>query len=543
MGGLRQRLLRAFAAGRRQGLSPLRFGAEPASAMGTWAYSAAPVIAVPGKRRAYWAAAPGVRRRGGCWTTTRSFASSGAEAVEVEEAPAGDLASSEAEEPQLESLTPTAVVKLLDKYIIGQQDAKKAVAVALRNRWRRMRIPGDLRSEVVPKNILMIGPTGCGKTEIARRLAKLADAPFVKVEATKFTEVGFHGRDVDQIIRDLVENAIVHARARMKRKIAKKVEAAVEEKLLELLVGTEGEVGDKTKESFRDLLREGQLESRRVEYEPPTPSRVPPSLDLSGGAQEIQVAFARALGGGPKREGKKKLKVSEARPLIEEAEAERLINNENLVKEAIANVEADGIVFIDEIDKIVVSGEQRYGADASNEGVQRDLLPIIEGSTVTTKHGNVETDFILFICSGAFHSCKPSDMMAELQGRLPIRVELKGLSSKDFYRILTEPENSMVKQQVALLATEGVTLEFTDAAVKEVSRVAEEVNRSVDNIGARRLHTILERILEDISFNAPEIAAEAKANGTEAKRVIDLEDVQKSVGPLMTRTDLSKYVL
>mmetsp|Transcript_34225 Transcript_34225/g.87540 ORF Transcript_34225/g.87540 Transcript_34225/m.87540 type:complete len:543 (-) Transcript_34225:315-1943(-) len=479
---------------------------------------------------------------------TRGFAASAPEvATEGTDKPADaePAAGVDVEPQQLDALTPTTVVKLLDKFIIGQADAKKAVAVALRNRWRRMRLQEDLRQEVVPKNILMIGPTGCGKTEIARRLAKLADAPFVKVEATKFTEVGYHGRDVDQIIRDLVENAIVHTRARMKREIASSLSHAVEEKLLDLLTGSDGEAGDQTRESFRTLLREGELDNRTVEYERPA-SRMPTAIDLSGNnpAQEIQVALTRALGQPGKKEGKKKMTVSEARPLIEEAQTERLINQEAVVKEALASTEADGIVFIDEIDKIVVSSESRnYGSDASSEGVQRDLLPIIEGSTVSTKHGNVETDHILFICSGAFHSSKPSDMMAELQGRLPIRVELKGLSSKDFYRILTEPQNSMIKQQVALLATEGLTLEFTDAAVNEVSRVAEEVNRSVDNIGARRLHTILERILEDISFTAPEIVAEAKANGTEAKRVIDLEDVQKSVGPLMSRMDLSKYVL
>jgi len=441
-------------------------------------------------------------------------------------------------DPTMDALTPSAVVRLLDKHIVGQQEAKRAVAVAMRNRWRRQRLPEKLRSEVVPKNILMIGPTGCGKTEIARRLAKLADAPFVKVEATKFTEVGFHGRDVDQIIRDLVDNAIVHARARMKRKMAAQVNGAVEEKILDLLIGETND--DTTREQFKGCLRNGDLEARTIEMDQPQKPKISIPSDGTIGGQELGFIFTKL---GKKDGGKKKMTIKEARPLIEEAEMERLISTESLAKEAISSVESDGIVFIDEIDKIVSNSETRYGADASSEGVQRDLLPIIEGSTVSTKYGNVETDFILFICSGAFHSSKPSDMLAELQGRLPIRVELKGLNAKDFYRILTEPETNMIRQQVELLATEGLSVEFTDAAIHEISRVAEEVNRSLDNIGARRLHTVLEKILEEVSFNAPELAIAAEAEGTKAVRTIDKADVEEAVGALVKRVDLSKYVL
>jgi ATP-dependent HslUV protease ATP-binding subunit HslU len=345
-------------------------------------------------------------------------------------APPAPAAAPPAEQPAASTsdLTPRQVVEMLDRYIVGQSAAKKAVANALRNRWRRHRVASPLREEIVPKNILMIGPTGCGKTEIARRLAKLSDAPFVKVEATKFTEVGFHGRDVDQIIRDLVENAILMVRARLRRDNAAAIEAAVEERILGALVGEHA--SRDTKESFRALFREGALDDREVEIEAPAPAaRVP----LGGGGgpdssiQEMVIRVDRLMGRG-RGEGKRRMKVSEARPLVAEAEAERFASAEAVTREAVAAAEQDGIVFIDEIDKIVSSAEYRYGADASSEGVQRDLLPIIEGSVVSTKHGNVNTDYILFICSGAFHQCKPSDMLAELQGRLPIRVELKGLT-------------------------------------------------------------------------------------------------------------------
>ena len=402
-------------------------------------------------------------------------------------------------------------------------------------------MPSPLREEIVPKNILMIGPTGCGKTEIARRLAKLADAPFVKVEATKFTEVGFHGRDVDQIIRDLVDNAILMVRLRMRRDHKAAIDKAVEDRLVSALVGEHAT--PETRAAFRQLYRDKELEDREVEVDvPAAPQRMPFGGGAPGEApsmQEMVIRVDRLFRGG-KDGSKRKLKISEARPLIEEQEAERFINSEAVTREAIAATEADGIVFIDEIDKIVTSSEYRYGADASSEGVQRDLLPIIEGSTVSTKHGNVNTDHILFICSGAFHSAKPSDMLAELQGRLPVRVELKGLTQEDFYRILTEPEANMILQQQALLSTENVDLHFTDSAIREISRVAEEVNTSVDNIGARRLHTILERIVEDISFDAPE---KSRENGAKLTVVVDKEDVLEKIGDLLKKQDLSKYVL
>jgi ATP-dependent HslUV protease ATP-binding subunit HslU len=396
----------------------------------------------------------------------------------------------------------------------------------------------------------MIGPTGCGKTEIARRLAKLADAPFVKVEATKFTEVGFHGRDVDQIIRDLVDNAIIMVKQRMRREQQVAINKAVEDRLVAALVGEHAT--SETRAAFRQLYRDGELEDREVEIEvPSSPQRMMP-LGGAGGDTNIQEMVIRVdrlfrNGKGGAGEGKRKLKISEARPLVEDQEAERFINSEAVTREAIAATESDGIVFIDEIDKIVSSSEYRYGADASSEGVQRDLLPIIEGSVVSTKHGNINTDYILFICSGAFHSCKPSDMLAELQGRLPVRVELKGLTQEDFYKILTEPEANMITQQQALLATENVELHFTDAAIKEISKVAEEVNTSVDNIGARRLHTIIERIVEDISFEAPDktrdVNGEVGTGSGKVTVVIDKEDVVEKIGDLLKKQDLSRYVL
>ena len=427
-----------------------------------------------------------------------------------------------------------------------QSEAKRAVAVALRNRWRRHKVGPPLKQEIVPKNILMIGPTGCGKTEIARRLAKLADAPFVKVEATKVTEVGFHGRDVDTIIRDLVDNALVLTRTKMRARLASAVTAAVEDKLLDLLMGDAA--SGSSRDTFRELYREGKLEDRIVESEMPE-SRAPrPNMDNqireAGSAQDI-MAIMQKLGSGRRGGEKRKMRVAEARPVLEEAEFERLLNQDAITKEAIASVEQDGIVFIDEIDKIVSSSEMRHGADASSEGVQRDLLPIIEGSCVSTKYGNVNTDHILFIASGAFSQCKPSDMLAELQGRLPIRVELKGLTRDDLYRILMEPAASMLKQQQALMATEGVELSFTDAAVREIAAVAHEVNRTVDNIGARRLHTVLERIVEDISFHAPERAAQHLAAGGEGplRVALDKADVNKAVSSMLIKSDLSRFVL
>eukprot|EP00963_Diacronema_lutheri_P008740 scaffold772_cov339-Pavlova_lutheri.AAC.36 len=438
-------------------------------------------------------------------------------------------------------MSPARVVQLLDRFIVGQADAKRAVAVALRNRWRRHRIGPPMSEEVVPKNILMIGPTGCGKTEIARRLAKLADAPFVKVEATKFTEVGFHGRDVDQIIRDLVDNAIVLQRAKLRAKVSTQVEGIVEEKILDILTGEEADTN--TRETFRNLYRAGQLDDRSIEVElPHQGGRM--QIDSQGGQmalQELVIKVDKMF--GRRNTEKHRMLVSECRPILEEVEMERLMSSDSIAKDAIAAAESDGIVFIDEIDKIVSSPESRTGADASSEGVQRDLLPIIEGSTISTKYGNVNTDHILFIASGAFHSCKPSDMMAELQGRLPIRVELKGLSQEDLLRILTEPEFNMVRQQQELLATEGVHLEFTPEALQEIASVAAEVNLSVDNIGARRLHTVMERIVEDISFHAPERVSEYHVGGGNGELLykIDRDDVRKVIGDMLTRTDISNF--
>lgn len=439
------------------------------------------------------------------------------------------------------TLTPAKIVEMLDRYIVGQKDAKRAVAVALRNRWRRHRVPAELREEIVPKNILMIGPTGCGKTEIARRLAKLADAPFVKVEATKFTEVGFHGRDVDQIIRDLVDNAIQLQRQKVRSQLAEEVEEAVAQQILFKLTGLNGpsESGNLTPEeretyhSYRQLYDNGNLDTRTIKMDLPE-ERMRLPLDLPGvggiGVGDFVYKIEKVM-----KTHKVELPVKDAKQKMVEIEMEKHLNADQVTKDAIQLAESDGIVFIDEIDKIVSSVDMRHGADASAEGVQRDLLPIIEGSTVNTRYGNVNTDHILFVCSGAFHACKPSDMLAELRGRLPIRVELKGLTREDLYRILMEPETNMIKQQVLLMKTEGVDLSFTDDAIREIANVAAEVNRSVDNIGARRLHTVIERVVEDISFHAPERV------GT--KYVINKEKVRDAVGHLLTKMDLSKFVL
>lgn len=447
--------------------------------------------------------------------------------------------------PEEDSMTPKKVVELLDRYIVGQADAKRAVAIALRNRWRRHKIPSPMKEEIVPKNILMIGPTGCGKTEIARRLAKLADAPFIKVEATKFTEVGFHGRDVDQIIRDLVDAAIVLTRTKLRARMAAEIQEAVENKILDYLCGEESE--KETRETFRKLLKEGALDDRTIDVEMPDRSRNSSFDSNAIPFNELVIKVDKMF--GQHRRGaseKRNMMISEAKPFIEEMEQERVINNDVVAREAILSVESDGIVVIDEIDKIVNNSDSRHGADASSEGVQRDLLPIIEGSTVSTKYGNVNTDHILFVCSGAFHSCKPSDMLAELQGRLPIRVNLKGLTREDLYRILTEPENNMIKQQRALLETEGIALHFTDAAIQEIASVAAEVNLTVDNIGARRLHTVLERIMDEISFAAPDTKAtflESNPDGGQCTVVVDKEDVQAKVSSLLQKADLSKFVL
>ncbi|KAL3691654.1 hypothetical protein R1sor_005305 [Riccia sorocarpa] len=441
----------------------------------------------------------------------------------------------------MEALTPGKVVEMLDRYIVGQTEAKRAVAVALRNRWRRHRIPAGLRTEIVPKNILMIGPTGCGKTEIARRLAKLADAPFVKVEATKFTEVGFHGRDVDQIIRDLVDNAILLQRQKVRARVVKLVERNVENRILEVLVGEQPAVEGEspttdTTEIFRKLYREGSMDDHKIRLDIPDGRvRLPVDVVSGGGYAVNELIYRMEKVFKAQKMERREMTIGEARPFLTEIEMEKHLNSDQITKDAIELTESDGIVFIDEIDKIVTTHDSRHGADASSEGVQRDLLPIIEGSVVSTKFGNVNTDHILFICSGAFHSCKPSDMLAELQGRLPIRVELKALTRKDLYRILTEPETNMIRQQQLLMKTENVDLVFTDGAIEELAAVAAEVNRYLDNIGARRLHTVIERVVEEISFDAPERAGQTY--------VIDKEKVRSSMGDLLQKTDLSKFVL
>lgn len=404
----------------------------------------------------------------------------------------------------------------------------------------------DLRDEITPKNILMMGPTGVGKTEIARRLAKLADAPFVKVEATKFTEVGFHGRDVDQIIRDLVENAHALAKQRLRQRNKTQVDEAVEERLLDALAGDGAD--DSTRESMRRLLRDGSLEERTVEIEGSRGqdgTKMP--LDPGSGQvplQEFVVRLDKMMSNMRQGGERRQMRVEDARRVMEEQELERMANSDAVTREAISSAENDGIVFIDEIDKIV-SPSGTGAPDASSEGVQRDLLPIIEGSQVSTKHGNLSTDHILFIASGAFHSCKPSDMLAELQGRLPVRVELNALSTDDLHRVLTEPEANAIRQHVALLATEGIRLEFTQEAIHELSRVASEVNLHVENIGARRLHTILERVVDGISYDAPDLASEWQAQGNDLPRpyTIESHNIRSAVGDLLEKSDLSRFVL
>ncbi len=438
------------------------------------------------------------------------------------------------------NLSPREIVSELDRYIVGQGDAKRAVAIALRNRWRRQQLPEGLREEVVPKNILMIGPTGCGKTEIARRLAKLANAPFLKVEATKFTEVGYVGRDVESIVRDLVEVSINLAREQARRDVKAKAELAAEERLVTALVG-EGASGE-TRMKFRRMLREGTLEGREVEVQLADAGGGLPigMIDLPGaqGAQmqNMQEMLGKMFGGRTKP---RRMTVAAAREALLRDEADKMLDQEQLTRDAVANAENNGIVFLDEIDKIArgtaESGGTIRGGDVSREGVQRDLLPLIEGTTVTTKHGPVKTDHILFIASGAFHLSKPSDLLPELQGRLPIRVELSALTRDDFRRILTEPEHSIIKQYVALLGTEGLRLEVTEGAVDAVADLAAEINAKVENIGARRLATVLERLLEEISFTASDRAGEAVA--------VDADYVREKVGPLAGSADLSRYIL
>ena len=431
------------------------------------------------------------------------------------------------------SLSPREIVSELDRYVIGQNAAKRAVAIALRNRWRRQALKGEMKDEVVPKNILMIGPTGVGKTEISRRLSKLAGAPFIKVEATRFTEVGYVGRDVEQIIRDLLEISIAIEKERMRKQVHAKAQQAAEERVLNELVGNKASVA--TRESFKTRLRNGDLDNNPIEIEVSDSSNMP-SFEIPGmpGANVGMINISEMLGKNIKKGKKKKMTVKESHEILIAEESDKMIEQDTIIKSAKISTENNGIVFLDEIDKVSARGD-RIGGDVSREGVQRDLLPLIEGTPVSTKHGTIKTDHLLFIASGAFQLAKPSDLLPELQGRLPIRVELNALTSNDFVRILEEPDNSLIKQYRALLETEKVNLEFTKDGIETIAKLATEINASIENIGARRLHTIIEKVLDEISFTATDRGGE--------KVTINQDYVTKNIGEIVKDTDLSKFIL